>query len=221
MKHLTTIPFTGFYETSHSAALDDCVEQFFQYDDHGNSNIPDDMHFSTNYHSWFIAYATNYADAFNEFFKDEIGIDLGLEFESLESPKEYNFTTDRIFCHIGAEALQRLYDKVTTESLSKRVEARFTSRDGFASFYPSSLAAWPGNVMEYDHNQVDTLIEAVLIQELGESYEDKLTSWDLMERYACNGYYENWLCECLSPEAIEFADRQREAGKPLEFKKAA
>lgn len=220
-KILTIIPFHGFYETSHSAALDDAVESFFQYDDHGNSNIPDDVYITTNYHKWFIEYSKAYVVAFNDFFKDETGIELGLEFESLNSPKEYNFTTDRIYCYTNKAALNALYDKVTTENLAARVKERFTSRDGFISFYPNDLSKWPTIVFDYDPNQIETLIEAVCVQEMGADYDDKLKSWDLMESYAGNGYYENWLCECLNSEAIDFADRQREAGKILEYKKTA
>jgi hypothetical protein len=193
-KYLTTIPFSGFYESVHSMRIDDAINQHF--DDHeGSGENKTPWHLDLNYSKAMNEYAKDYLDAFSK----EIGIPL--EYDDLESPKEYNFTTDRIFAYINEEDLIKLRDSLDTDDLEKMIADRFTSRDGFSSFYQNSLSSdgqpdyktsWDKPVTEYDHNQIGTLLELKASNELSED-------WEL---YAVESFY----FDDLPPEASAYAD---------------
>lgn len=87
------------------------------------------------------------------------------EFEEMVSPREYNFSTDRLFVKIDAVLLRELFRQVmlvdNSWAFDKAVKESFTSRDGFCSFYdndPKALAAKP--LADWDHNEVKTLLLA-------------------------------------------------------------
>lgn len=168
---LTCIPFAGFYESIFSELCEsqlhymtECPEKLTGEEcDELASLAYDVQDFSALRHD----VAREYAGAFSEWFKEETGFDLGLQFESMTSPREYNFTTDRIFCFIAPDTVKRLYRKETNKDIfAAVVKERFTSRDGFASFYSNDLTEWliEGKPESWDHNQIETLIIAKLKQ---------------------------------------------------------
>jgi len=186
-KILTTIPFTGFYESWHSAMIDDAVEGTFDHDGTGVPH-PDyvDAWWEVNYQAVYQTYARWYTEQLG----NELDIP-SLEFESLSSPREYNFTTDRIFAWIGRQDLTRLLLQISLRDLQLKVHERFTSRDGFTSWYENSLAHWPRCVGEWDHNQIGTILEVVCDSE---SYSGEWGSEDefnIMEPVRDNGYIED------------------------------
>lgn len=81
------------------------------------------------------------------------------------------------------------------------MKERFTSRDGFASFYPNDLNQWimAARPNAWDHNQVETLIIAKLKQHGIE--DESLYGFDsplydrLQEKQSSNGAFD-----CLSNE---------------------
>jgi hypothetical protein len=93
---------------------------------------------------------------------------LGMTFESMDSPREYNFATDRVYADIPLKVMRDLLKRSTAEgheTLAQVIASRFTSRSGFASFYPSDCAAWlakAGRLQDWDHNELGTLLIAGL-----------------------------------------------------------
>ena len=86
------------------------------------------------------------------------------EFEEMTSPREYNFTTDRLFASVPLYLMQRLFKlsrdvgHVTLEGI---IGERFTSRSGFISHYSNRLAAWVGKPLtDWDYNELGTLLLA-------------------------------------------------------------
>lgn len=150
--YLSTIPFAGFYESVH----DDQINQAFEDEDPSSSV--------------FEAYAQEYATAF----LDDHEIEGG--FESLISPREYNFETDRIFVKLTPQGLRDLVRQILPSDFDKLCRERFTSRSGFISFYSPNYNHW-GPPSSWDHNQIGTLMECL-------PETDEL---DLMEPYICNG----------------------------------
>lgn len=107
--------------------------------------------------------------------EEESGFDLGLQFESMASPREYNFETDRIFCCIPEATLDDLLARVDKVVLAQVVKEQFTSRSGFSSYYSGDVREWLEEPLSsWDHNQTCALIEAFLIQTLGESWEENV-----------------------------------------------
>ena len=189
IRYSTTIPFSGFYCSVHDRELDDTLEQMFQ-NDCGDANH-ELVYRASNSMDWravHTAYAKEYCVNFSSW------LELDLEFSEVDSPREYNFTTDRVFALIREDSLKRAYDKVDTPRLRILVRDRYTSRDGFVSFYESDLDDWPADVLQGDHNQVGTLLTALADQRSSDS--DGFTQWEeynLMEYDRCNGVFENLL----------------------------
>lgn len=192
---LTIIPFSGFYESVHDEALDDALNQIFA-DDRGD---PNDglINRAFDYIKWHEV-QIKYAEAYAEAFADEFEI-KGAKFESMQSPREYNFTTDRIFMEVPQEEMQRIFDETPPMTLSDVAKEMFTSRSGFISFYSSDWRSW-GPLPTWDHNQCFALIQAHVRME-----HDDFDCWaefGLMERFRDNGYFEDWLFYGASSELV-------------------
>lgn len=167
MKLQTTIPFDGFYESIHSADIDDSLESYVLGDSNGEPREKlNEYFYSKNCIDWqqvHVDYAKEYAEGFAQ----KLSL-KSLEFASLESPKFYNFETDRIFCSIDLKEVKEIFSKIDKELLIEKIKDKFTSRDGFHSFYSNDLDEWPKDLREWDLNQVGTLLEVYFEQEEGE-----------------------------------------------------
>ena len=166
----TTIPFSGFYESWHGDTLTDAIEQEFEYSGIEYTLIP-------NAHE---EYAKLYVAAFSEF----AGIEL--QFVELVSPRFYNFETDRIICNVSVDDAKKVF-RLVADKMPEMVRDRFTSYDGFISFYSSDINDWYAKPFaEWDHNEVGTIFECLAeIEELDE--------FDIMEPYRCNGFIDGLL----------------------------
>lgn len=179
-KLLALIPFSGFYETQWSRLLDSEIEQLVENDAERETSAeyyPPELRLSEGEIGDFaweylktrdaeLAIAKDYVHGFNISVSGELGFNLRLAFESLKSPKYYNYETDRIFAHVPAYTARRLF-KMSRENghaaLAEIIERDFTSRDGFASHYSNDVEAWLEKpLMQWDHNEIGTLILACL-----------------------------------------------------------
>lgn len=186
---LTTLPFSGFYESLHDSALDMALDQIFSDSDTGcnvNETLKWKAHDCIN---WRMAHEL-YAKEYSESLAHEFGAD-SLKFESLSSPKEHNFTTDRIFCTIEYADLCRLMAGFDLKAFAEYVREKFTSRDGFISFYDADLSAW-GAVISWDHNQCGTAIEFYAMQQNAGEFEH-YQEFALIENAQCNGVFDEIL----------------------------
>jgi hypothetical protein len=199
------IPFAGFYNSLHSELLDDAENQIFQ---DGQGNLPD---YAEKLQEKFFSVCeyrhahVEYSNAYTEAFAEKIGIKT-LKFEALDSPKEYNFTTDCIFCTLDPVEVFRLFNETTTPTLRVVARENHTSRDGFCSFYDSEFETW-GDVATWDHNQLSTLLQAWMLDNFDDYHDGGAwTQWDeydLMSDHASNGAMDNWLCK--APRAARVA----------------
>lgn len=186
MEYETTIPFSGFYESVHNLALDDALNSMFGTREAGNpveafvARANDAM----DWKAVHTEYAREYSEAFASL------VELDLKFEALESPREYNFTTDRIFCKITEYSLLKAYAIVDKAVLADVAKQRHTSHSGFSSFYDPGIETW-GEVLEWDLNQIGTLMQALAEDVRGEF--DGWAEYDLMEYAQCNGLLDNIL----------------------------
>lgn len=159
------IPFSGFYETHHNDKIDDAVESGFNYnhDTDEDQELPEAFwDANINWDRIRQDYCREYVAAFAEWF----GLDL--EFVVMQSPREYNFTTDRIFVNIAEDQMNKIKDKVlASEEGRKFVSDKFTSGPGFSSFYSNDLTdeEWQGDL---DYNQLGAILEYHVMQEIDE-----------------------------------------------------
>ena len=180
---LTTIPFCGFYDSLHDSMLDDAVESMMS-DENGSpyEGLVYRVQMDCNWKPVHQKYAEEYCVNFGNEFKID-----SLKFDELSSPREYNFTTDRIFATISVEDVARIASETDWDEFAELAKEKFTSRDGFSSFYNPDYKTW-GPVETWDHNQVGTLIELFV----GEDF-DHYREYDLMESDRGNGDIENWI----------------------------
>lgn len=187
---LTAVPFTGFYESEHGWRLDDALERMVDDD----AGIVNDRLLEIAYDNvdWGKAHA-DYAKLYAAFFSDQLGVRL--RFDALQSPREYNFSTDCIFAYVKSDDAGTLLANCDREQLAELVKETFTSRSGFISFYSPDLDDWPADVVDWDHNQIGVLLECVA----GDA------SW-MMDEANCNGDLDEILYSALNKEGRRAVD---------------
>lgn len=207
---LTTIPFSGFYESQLSDALDreeELIADNTVENDEGfgrsAAEIQEAMYFVTDYKKAHEHIAKEYAEQFAEYVKP-----YTLEFESMDSPREYNFTTDRVFMTISDKDFRAMRNATSNDIFAALVRERFTSRSGFASHYSNDWRDWHYKPLEdWDHNEVGTLLEAYLqTQNL-----DRCDIEDgIIEYMSCNGVFGNALDCAMDKDALTKRLKQTE-----------
>lgn len=186
------IPFSGFYYSIHDSLMDSELEYYPE-------GIQDSLFDAVNWQKVRLAYAREYCEQFAHKF------DLDLTFESMTSPREYNFTTDRIFAEISADAVQGLFNHTDKDTLARICEANHTSRDGFISFYDPDYLTW-GDVLTWDYNQLHSLLEAYIETQNAGDYEASIA-----ENMMCNGFVSEAMWESShNPRIFKIADYLRE-----------
>jgi len=196
------IPFMGFYESIHSATIDDQMDSWADYEANYSDNAAEykaleisesdlfNLRFDcTDYGVAQREYLESFTRRFIGELSDEAGRDIPATFKAMESPKYYNFETDRLFCEIPLSFAESMLadlkgKKGGVKILESAIEERHKSRDGFMSFYRADLATWLKKpVADWDHNELETLFLSWL--ELNGICADDI---DRLERDTC--------CEC-------------------------
>lgn len=175
--------FPGLYESSLSGEMDAAIEYDLEYYSDHEYSLPSEIDVSDfwqcfDYSIGGEALSENWLENFQEWLQSELhGMStdccepgktrvikaLGmvadcLKFEEIQSPKYYNFTTDRLFVETHAKSFQALLDVAhTSPSFSRLVHRRHSSRDGFISHYANDSEDWPREVDDCDHNHLSTL----------------------------------------------------------------
>ena len=175
------IPFDGFYSTMHGVKCDDrelmefCVENNIIEDLYSVEDLTAEMY--EKFDNWrgakYQDIQKEYCEEYTQNFFKRLNRDIKLQYKtSLElkpssvvmtSPREYNFTTDRIFCKVDYNLLFDLFCMVDKKILDAKIKEDYTSYDGFASFYDNSVSGedWK-DAKNFDHNQWCTVLEAVM-----------------------------------------------------------
>lgn len=173
------IPFSGFYYSIHDAHIDNVMDM--EIENGGITNF-DDIDFSQVHQLYARYYAREFCEAVG--LPKPVGV-------SLISPREYNFSTDKIICAIDADALRKLLDThVSWPDFRILVRQECTSRSGFISFTPSDLDEW-GDCETWGAAQWELALR-VAIECVT---DDDFNAWesDSMESTICNGQIENWI----------------------------
>lgn len=197
---IINIPFAGFYESLYSGELDAVQERFVEYEVEKNPGLNPDIPNEALWHcaDYGKAYdhiARAYVLAFNEYLEREYELDLDLRFESMTSPREYNFQTNRIFCEISEENVRKLRSVVSDPALRQAIKARFTSRSGFISSYPNHLEDWPP-LEQWDHNELGTLLVALLD-------DDEDWDWKIWEGMQDRNVFDVAFDQCVNWEVYD------------------
>lgn len=184
----TTIPFMGFYDSIWSSGLDDAEQQLAEHltgdpeADAGDGvdgfrglsvqDVCSALYWCISYPVARLAIARGWAETFAHVVDKNCGWPTRLRFEVSDSPREYNFTTDRIFMTLPRATVRRMRKECDNATLVRVCRERFTSRDGFVSFYANNPYEW-GPLDRWDHNQVSALLSAWMeTREIEVSEED-------------------------------------------------
>lgn len=190
------IPFAGFYYSDHDAEFDRALEMMVSDESGCHPVHPDITMRLFDRIDWRMAHVS-YARQFALDWCEHFGI-KGAEFEELNSPREYNFTTDRIFVRIPESEIARIHAETAPAVLCDVAREEFTSRSGFFSFYSNDPESW-GELAEWDHNQRYALLIAYARQR-----EPEFEEFSLCEDYSGNGMIDNWILN--TPKAIRTAN---------------
>lgn len=185
---LIRLPFQGFYNSIHDELIDNTLDRMLENDQadipmlysekyEEDRNASELLWNTANYESICTEYSKEYVKAMNEYIKQELDIDLKLAFESMVSPREYNFMTDRIFAWIPESKMLAIASQVDNKVFDNLVKERFTSYDGFSSFYSNDSESdewYETPINEMDHNQLQTIFEAWMLTKEFEYNEEDL-----------------------------------------------
>jgi hypothetical protein len=137
-----------------------------------------------------------------QFKLDEAGFPCRIECVCKDSPKEYNFRTDRVVANIEMDRsvqikmIRKIFQN--KERFSKILKDRFTSHSGFISFYSNNFDTWKTNTGCF-FNLDEIEMETVLMFLLDDFNEDSFISG--FEYQICeNVYPENYI---TMPNALE------------------
>ena len=159
--------FPGFYNTELEAVIDSELEQQAEYGGEELEAVFDRY----NFQAGMVSIAQEWVEAFARRAK------VRLQFEQMESPKEYNFRTDRAFALIDPEEVKRIEPARHSEAFAQVLADWFSSCDGFCSFYSNDPDGkeWQKPVEQWDHNQLSALLAAYVMQSQdGEELRDRL-----------------------------------------------
>lgn len=174
MKVESGIPFAGFYGSIWDGEIDRCedmaienlaedwdgvdgVDGFEALQEEGE--LWEVLSANTDYQSMREQIAEAYVELFADALNEEFGFGVGLMFKELNSPREYNFTTDRILVEVELADVMKVYRKVGRKAVAKIARTMFTSYSGFISFYNPDIKTW-GSLREWDYNQLLTIFAA-------------------------------------------------------------
>ena len=168
-----SIPFDGFYESISSSNVENNAFMEWNKDETlcDHSELKDEKadefwnYYMENAKRLELEYSKDYADGLFAELKEHSGIELTASNVIVDSPREYNFRTDRIFLDTEKSKLLELYAKLGRKMFAEYIKENFTSCDGFSSFYDNSIesAGW-STPEDYDHNQWNAVIACLVKQ---------------------------------------------------------
>ena len=173
-KTLVKIPFSGFYNSVHDSVIDSALEyqsKCYADSDKANNIILDVLNIN-HYNKIKEELSKVFVEGINELFWCEHDIKLNLEFDSLKSPKFYNYSTDEIYCYVDNDKINELVTLLDNENdFIEVLKDKYQSRDGFIVF-DSTLQA-------IDNKDYSLFFSDLLCQ---------LIDFDVID---CNEYYND------------------------------
>jgi hypothetical protein len=172
----------GFYESwinpmnngLEEMAIEDAIDEDEGYIKHKKGD-----HYNVEYD--FKEYTKEVSSRINDLFLNKINeIVANIQFEpkikklftkvseELDSPREYNFSTDRAFIKVEVsknnliKVIQWIYENYYDE-LKIAIKEDFTNYDGFLSFYPNDIDIWMNkDIIKLDHNELSTIFDILI-----------------------------------------------------------
>ena len=113
------------------------------------------------------------------------------EFKEVDSPKYYNFETDKAVGVCNLEDIReeiKAYISKYPNEFKKWIKDNHSSYDGFISFYSNDVNDWDLD-SELDHNELGSIFGFILTNEKVIGYD---LDWDLNNNVLDHGIYPDW-----------------------------
>jgi len=190
------IPFQGFYYSIHSDLIDWTTENYLDEDRYSEDQL---IEFCGEF-----SYSKKTLDDYCKMYCKNLSkaIKINFTFESLDSPRFYNYSTDRIFANIDESEIIKMLSFIDKKEFSKLCKKRLTSRDGFISHYDPDFRNW-GKVADLDHNQLGLVLECYCNQELFNGWENGLIC-----DAGCNGELDEIIYSSFNDRMIEILENE-------------
>lgn len=132
------------------------------------------------------------------------GIVIAIRFQTVKSPREYNFTNDSVNIEIDIDFAALLRKFAKHPQSGDYLKARYTSCSGFISHYPNSLNEWCKDAFDDRTHTVGSMLEFFLrlyILECGESAEFDMYQYvSECDTYAGQYIKTDKILECVNEE---------------------
>jgi len=157
--------FPGFYGTmldTDNNYTEECEYLQGTYQEEGFEITDDDIEFN------YDGYKKNVAEDFVNALADILPKDIvkSLQYESISSPRYYNFANDKVYANIELvddwyERMENFIERHKTWFIS-RLREDWTSRDGFHSFMENSVPEWLKMLCDGDERYIGTTLGYML-----------------------------------------------------------
>ena len=195
---IINLPFQGFYHSYLEAIIDDFLEAEACHYWESNPVLDvctyaDLLDRASDFEGMRKAIANAYVHELNKLIQEEDELDTNFKFESLVSPREYNFETDKVFAYVRQEVVQEMFDRTTPMTLAQVIQDRHTSRSGFVSFYSNDMQEWQDKPLaEWDANELCTLLLAYLEDNVDGEWEEIIADRLMTLDHVFLESYVNW-----------------------------
>lgn len=117
-------------------------------------------HYTRDVCTWWVAHLRDALDAFGE--GNPLGMKVG-KFVKLHSPREYNFTTDKIEVEIEVNMhhLKKWCMVTMHDDFDEYLRETWSSRDGFISFIPNNVRAFK---RKYDRGDDRDMLRQIMVE---------------------------------------------------------
>ena len=161
---LVQIPFGGFYCSIWGSEIDfiESTEIEHYNLEHNTEKTWND--FEIDYETIRNEISKNYCHYWSQQLSQNVSFNIGedlevyFNFESLVSPRYYNFETDRIFAYCDFEKFKELYDRLAKYGFKEWLFERMKPCSGFIPHYSNCLEDW-GDLENWDFNQYGLFLE--------------------------------------------------------------
>ena len=154
----------GFY----NSLLDYAIDCVISNECENQNSLPDEVYSAflyrfSDFEKCRKEIARDYVDAFKKLISDEFATSIDLEFESMDSPRFYNYETDKIFGYVDREKMRELFDLCTPLAFQATVDAHLKNRSGFIAFYSDFVNEWKTKPLEeWDCNELSMIFYCLL-----------------------------------------------------------
>lgn len=201
--------FPGFYETVFDERYIESDQRDQLYELYKGFKHLDDWELPESYRS---EVAKEFAEVYISELNDKLGLKMELTSESVESPREYNFTSDQVICYIEVGDWDEFIKKISSlmslleyrTELAKIIKENHSDRPGFWSFMSNNIEDWFGAIVDPDNtNYLECVLWYLYCLKSGESiYNDG--DWDMSEQI-----YEELSCSRDTMELIPSTDEAK------------